>query len=224
MAVAAPPVKDEERRKAAGFPYWLDVQTRWSDNDQYGHINNAIYYHCADAAINAYLISHCGLRPYRQPSDPPPATEEEARMDVLGLMISTSATYYAPATFPCVLRVGLRVIKLGSSSVLFELGMFELPEPSGPASASASSSSSPSSPSSHSSHSSHSLSPPQPAPLSPSALACALTRATHVYVGRNDRRPVRPMPEPIAKGLAAVRAPEWADDDDQNKANAKAKI
>lgn len=36
---APPPAgKDEERRKASGFPYWLDVQTRWSDNDQYGHV------------------------------------------------------------------------------------------------------------------------------------------------------------------------------------------
>lgn len=191
--------KDVQRRQASGFRYWLDVQTRWSDNDQYGHINNAVYFHCADAAINAYLVSHCGLHPYRQPSDPPPAPEV---VDVLGLMISTSATYYAPATFPCLLRVGLRVIKLGQSSVTFELGMFEMPDPTAGKQLPASGST-------------NSVEPPHSSPLPCDVLAGTVTRATHVYVDRVNRRPVRPMPAPFQKGLAAVKVPELEIQDGQ---------
>ncbi|PWN27057.1 hypothetical protein BDZ90DRAFT_260730 [Jaminaea rosea] len=190
-----PPAKAEGRRKASGFRYWLDVQTRWIDNDQYGHINNAVYYLAADAAINAYLVSHCALQPYRQPTDPPPS---DPRADVLGLMISTSAIYYAPATFPCVLRVGLRVIKLGQSSVTYELGMFEMPDPTKGQGLPA--------------LEGGKVQAPAPGELDGEALAGTLTRATHVYVDRQNRRPVRPMPEAIGKGLQAVRVEEWAED------------
>lgn len=196
----APPEKDVERRKASGFRYWLDVQTRWIDQDQYGHINNAVYYLAADAAINSLLVSHCGMTPYRTQTDPPPSKPEE---DVLGLMISTSAIYFAPATFPCVLRVGLRVIKLGQSSVLFELGFFELPEPSlGGQVLNATTSSDV-----------KTIAPPAPKGLSPEALAGTVTRATHVYVDRKNRRPMRPMPEGIMKGLQKVKVEELSEDD-----------
>lgn len=157
--------------------------------------SNAVYYSAADAAINAYLVSHCGLHPYRQPSDPPPS---DPRSDVLGLMISTSAIYYAPATFPCLLRVGLRVIKLGTSSVTYELGMFELPDPTKSKGLPDTSGAT--------------IQPPAPSELPADALAGTLTRATHVYVDRQNRRPVRPMVESIAKGLEAVRVAEWAED------------
>lgn len=160
-----------------------------------------MYYRCADAAINAYLLSHCGLLPYRQPSDPPPKTEAEAKADVLGLMVSTSATYYAPATFPSLLRVGMRVIKLGQSSVRFELGFFEMPDPTAgkPLSTTLATE----------------IQVPQAVPLPANALAVALSRATHVYVDRKDRRPVRPMPEAIFKGLDALKVPELEENVDK---------
>ncbi|PWN19601.1 hypothetical protein BCV69DRAFT_300414 [Microstroma glucosiphilum] len=197
---APPPAgKDEGRRKASGFPYWLDVQTRWSDNDQYGHVNNAMYYHAADAAINDLLVSHCSLQPYRQPTDPPLA---DPSLDCLGLMISTSAIYFAPATFPCLLRVGLRVIKIGSSSVLFELGMFELPSPSKGRSLPFQAA--------QGAEGDASINPPPR--LDPNALAGTLTRATHVYVDRATRRPLKPMPKPISDGLRSVYVKEWSED------------
>lgn len=163
--------------------------------------SNAVYYLAADAAINAYLVSHCGLQPYRQPTDPPPT---DPRSDVLGLMISTSAIYYAPATFPCLLRVGMRVIKLGSSSVTYELGMWELPDPTRgqplPIAGVGGMIQAPSAPA-----------------LDGEALAGTLTRATHVYVDRKNRRPVRPMPEGIGKGLERLRVEEWVEEGEKAK-------
>lgn len=193
----SPPPKDAARRKASGYPYFLDVQTRWSDNDQYGHINNAVYGHVADAAINAYLIEMCGLQPFKEPTpiaegspSPSPPTQQPlalAPSDVLGLMISTSAIFFAPATFPCVLRVGLRVIKLGSSSVLYELGMFEMDH--------------------------RDVANGQK--LHPDTLAGTVTRATHVYVDRVHRRPAKPMPDKIRLGLEKVKVQEFVEGEDR---------
>lgn len=145
----------------------------------YGHVNNAVYGYASDAAINAYLIDECGLEPYpeQQQEKNQTNTFELTPRDVIGLMISTSAIFYAPATFPNILRVGLRVIKLGSSSVLFEMGIFELNR--------------------------------QVNTLKEKQLACAVTRATHVYVDRLRRRPVRPMPKRLSDGLSRLRVGEF---------------
>lgn len=83
---------------------------RRSDNDQYGHINNSIYQHYFDTAINAYLIKFCGLKPLTS--------------STIGLAVATSCQYFRPLSFPQVLDLGLRVIKLGTSSVTYEIGVF----------------------------------------------------------------------------------------------------
>ncbi|CAO1633913.1 unnamed protein product [Sympodiomycopsis kandeliae] len=193
MSTAPPaPPKDEKRRQASGFPYWIDVQTRWSDNDQYGHVNNVVYYNAADAAINAFLIEKCGLEPFQHSGSLSLSNSKElSSKDVLGLMISTSAIYFAPASFPSILRVGLRVIKLGSSSVLFELGIFEK----------------------------QLNSTERELPL-----AAALTRATHVYVDRVNRRPVKPMPKEISDGLKGLIVNEFLVADGGSGGNDKSKL
>ena len=38
------------------YPWFLPVQTRWMDNDQYGHVNNAVYHSIFDSVINGYLM------------------------------------------------------------------------------------------------------------------------------------------------------------------------
>jgi len=82
-----------------------------SDNDQYSHMNNAIYYHLFDSIINAYLIQHCGQDPSSSPS--------------IGLVVSSWASFFRPLSFPTLLSLGLRANKLGTSSVEYEVGMFE---------------------------------------------------------------------------------------------------
>ncbi|KAK7678001.1 hypothetical protein QCA50_018941 [Cerrena zonata] len=100
-----------KERRRTDYGFFLPYQTRWSDNDQYAHINNSIYYHFFDSIINTYLIQHCGLTP---PSSP-----------LIGLVVSSFCQYFSPISFPVVLDLGLKVTTLGKSSVTYEVGVFE---------------------------------------------------------------------------------------------------
>ncbi|KIM83379.1 hypothetical protein PILCRDRAFT_819622 [Piloderma croceum F 1598] len=102
---------DLKARTRSNYVYFLSYRTRWSDNDMYSHINNSIYYHLFDSVINTYLIERCGLSP---PSSP-----------LIGLVVSSFCQYFAPLSFPQVLDLGLKVNKLGKSSVTYEVGVFE---------------------------------------------------------------------------------------------------
>ena len=85
------------------------------DNDVYGHINNALYYGFFDTAINQYLISEGGL--------------DINAGEVIAFAVESQCQYLAPLAFPEVLEVGLRVGKLGNSSVRYELAIFKQDEP-----------------------------------------------------------------------------------------------
>ncbi|KAG0175745.1 hypothetical protein DFQ28_003223 [Apophysomyces sp. BC1034] len=89
---------------------------RWSDQDQYGHINNAIYYHYIDTVVNEYLIEHCGLDP-------------SSKTEPIGLVVTSSANFYAPASYPSILEVGLSVTKIGRTSITYRVGIFENKNP-----------------------------------------------------------------------------------------------
>ena len=80
------------------------------DNDQYGHLNNVVYYSFFDTAVNAYLIRSGVLDPERS--------------EVIGLVVETGCQYFAPVAYPEPLEVGLRVAHLGRSSVRYELAVF----------------------------------------------------------------------------------------------------
>ena len=92
------------------YPHRLPLQTRWKDNDVYGHVNNVEYYSFFDTAINAWLIREGGL--------------DIERGDVIGLCVESHCEFKAALTFPESIEVGLRVGKLGKSSVRYELGIF----------------------------------------------------------------------------------------------------
>ncbi|KAF3923312.1 hypothetical protein ABW21_db0202899 [Orbilia brochopaga] len=99
-------------RLRSHYKYFLNnFQTRWSDNDQYGHVNNALYYHYYDTIINQYLTTHCSLIPTRSPS--------------IGLCVHSSSDFFRPIEFPATLDLALAVAKLGKSSVTYEIGVFE---------------------------------------------------------------------------------------------------
>ncbi|KAF4612403.1 hypothetical protein D9613_004291 [Agrocybe pediades] len=93
-------------RRRGDYVFFLEYRTRWSDNDQYSHINNAVYYHFFDSIINTYLIEKCGLDPKSSP--------------LIGLVVSSYCQFFFPLSFPQVLELGLRVNNLGNSSVSYE--------------------------------------------------------------------------------------------------------
>ena len=137
-------------------------------------VNNSSYYLIADSIINSYLMKHCGIRPYLHPSSeqkqasiPSSAeadTDSDAAASVIGLIVSSDATYFASTSFPSTLIVGLRVTKLGKSSVQYEVGIREEGE-------------------------------------NGSGQAAVVTHATHVFVERHGRRPVKVMPRMLREGL-----------------------
>ncbi|KAI8364613.1 HotDog domain-containing protein [Blakeslea trispora] len=89
---------------------------RWSDADVYGHLNNSIYYHYFDTIINEYLIKHCGLEP---------ANVGQGTTKPIGLVVASQANFYASANYPSVIHAGLRITKIGRSSVTYRVGIFE---------------------------------------------------------------------------------------------------
>lgn len=93
------------------YSHFVQISTRWMDNDVYGHINNALYYGFFDTAINSYLISEAGLDINAGP--------------IIGFAVESQCHYLQPLAFPEVLEVGLRVGKLGNSSVRYELAIFK---------------------------------------------------------------------------------------------------
>ncbi|HEV7395237.1 MAG TPA: thioesterase family protein [Pyrinomonadaceae bacterium] len=96
------------------YPHFLALPTRWMDNDVYGHINNAFYYGFFDTAINQYLITEGGL--------------DITQGEVIAFAAESHCQYLQPIAFPETVEVGLRVGKLGNSSVRYELGIFKVGE------------------------------------------------------------------------------------------------
>lgn len=96
----------------------------------YAHLNNTVYTTLFDTIANAYLIEHCGMNPFsvNNPDPKGPAsqpTKQTASTEQIGLIVSTHCDFFASVAFPDVLDVGLRVAKLGSSSVTWEVGVFK---------------------------------------------------------------------------------------------------
>lgn len=94
----------------ADYAAFRSITTRWSDNDLYGHMNNVVHYQFFDTAVNGWLIGeglldiHHGAR--------------------IGLVVETGCRYFAELAFPDLITAGIRVAKLGSSSVRYEVGLF----------------------------------------------------------------------------------------------------
>ena len=92
------------------YPHHLTLQTRWADNDVYGHVNNSVYYFYFDTVVNKWLIEN-GLL-------------EIGKSETIGLVVGTSCNYFSPISFPDEIVAGLRAAKIGSTSVTYEIGLF----------------------------------------------------------------------------------------------------
>ena len=101
-------MSDPERR--ASYLDFTRLDTRWHDNDVYGHVNNVVYYAFFDTAVNGHLIRAGCL--------------DVQASAVIGLVVETQCRYFKPITFPDVVHAGIRVAKLGRSSVRYEIGLF----------------------------------------------------------------------------------------------------
>jgi acyl-CoA thioester hydrolase len=99
----------------SAFARFVPVSTRWSDNDCYGHINNAAYYFFFDTAVNALLIEAGLLEP--------------AASEIIGLVVESHCLYFASLVFPEAVEIGVAVEELGRSSVRYRLAAFKVGAP-----------------------------------------------------------------------------------------------
>lgn len=97
-------------RARSEYRHFAPITTRWHDNDVYGHVNNVVYYGWFDTAVNAWLMDR-GLL-------------DVENGNPIGLVVETGCRYAASVAFPQRIEIGLKVARLGSSSVTYHLGVF----------------------------------------------------------------------------------------------------
>lgn len=101
------------RPTRADYVHWRTITTRWRDDDAYGHLNNATYYELFDTAVNAYLYEATGL--------------DVRALPRIGIVAETGCRYFAEIGFPRPVEAGLVVDKVGTSSVVYRIGLFQGP-------------------------------------------------------------------------------------------------
>ena len=98
------------RTKRADYRHFLAIPTRWSDNDAYAHVNNVVYYSWFDTVVNRWLVEN-GLL-------------DIAASPVVSLVVETGCNYFESVAFPDTVHAGLAVERLGSSSIVYAIGIF----------------------------------------------------------------------------------------------------
>ncbi len=98
------PIRDD-------YVVWRQATTRWADDDVYGHMNNATYYELFDTAVNAHLMEATGLNIRELPA--------------IGVVAETSCRYFQEIGFPEPVDIGLVVERVGRSSVVYRIGLFQ---------------------------------------------------------------------------------------------------
>lgn len=100
----------ETANRRADYRYFLAIPTRWMDNDIYGHVNNVTYYSYFDTVVNEHLVRIGGL--------------DIHRAQAIGVVAETSCRFHRPLSFPDAIDAGLRVAKIGNSSVSYDVALF----------------------------------------------------------------------------------------------------
>lgn len=98
------------QQKRSDYRHFRTIPTRWMDNDIYGHVNNVNYYSYFDTAVNQFLIERGVLDIHAG--------------EVIGFVVETSCGYFRPLAFPDAIDAGIRVARVGNSSVRYEVGLF----------------------------------------------------------------------------------------------------
>jgi acyl-CoA thioester hydrolase len=100
-----------ERPVRSDYVAWRTATTRWADDDVYGHMNNATYFELIDTAVNAHLLEATGT--------------DIRRLPAVGVVAEVSCRYFAEIGFPEPVDLGLAVERVGRSSVVYRVGLFQ---------------------------------------------------------------------------------------------------
>ncbi len=96
------------------YIFFQSYNTRWRDNDVYGHMNNVVFYEFVDSIVNFWLSKSGALK---VPHD-----------ETIGLVVRTQCDYFSQLGFPNNVTCGLSVAKIGKTSVSYEVGLFNADE------------------------------------------------------------------------------------------------
>jgi acyl-CoA thioester hydrolase len=97
--------KTTEILQRDNYRWSVRLDTRWLDNDIYGHVNNVVYYGLFDSAVNRYLIEAGALDIHGG--------------EVIGLVVESGCRYFAPMAFPDIVQA-----RVGNTSVSYQVGLF----------------------------------------------------------------------------------------------------
>ncbi|SHI80652.1 (3S)-malyl-CoA thioesterase [Roseomonas rosea] len=98
------------RPTRADYRHFLEIPTRWGDNDAYAHLNNVVYYSFFDTVVSRFLLESGAIDLKTSP--------------VIGVVVETGCRYLAPIAFPDLVTAGLRVARIGNTSIRYEIGIF----------------------------------------------------------------------------------------------------
>jgi len=93
------------------YVVWRQATTRWADDDVYGHMNNARYFELIDTAVNAHLAEATGV--------------DIRALAAVGVVAEVGCRYFREIGYPRPVDLGLAVEKVGSSSVVYRIGLFQ---------------------------------------------------------------------------------------------------
>ncbi len=100
-----------ETKRRQNYRFLFPIQTRWADNDMYGHVNNVTYYSYFDTAANALLIQHAGFDLRNTP--------------IIGLVVDSACCFLQELSYPEIIEVGVAIEKIGNSSLRYDLAIFK---------------------------------------------------------------------------------------------------
>lgn len=102
---------DRSRPTRSSYVVWRQATTRWADDDVYGHMNNATYFELIDTAVNAHLAEGLGV--------------DIRTLPAIGVVAEVSCRYFREIGYPRPVDLGLAVERLGTSSVIYRVGLFQ---------------------------------------------------------------------------------------------------
>ncbi len=101
-----PAIKTREQ-----YHFLFPIQTRWADNDMYGHVNNVTYYSYFDTAANALLIQKAAF--------------DLRNSKVIGLVVDSACSFLQELSYPEIIEVGVAIKKIGTTSLTYDLAIFK---------------------------------------------------------------------------------------------------
>ena len=106
-----PAQKRAERPTRDQYVHWEQVTTRWADIDVYGHMNNARYFELIDTVVNNHLAEATGV--------------DIRELPAIGVVAEVSCRYFAEVGYPEPVDLGVVIDKVGTSSVVYRVGLFQ---------------------------------------------------------------------------------------------------